>query len=107
MAARAARWNRDGVFLYAALCRLGDHPDLGAGERPGSVRGGGATFVAGTTRANGGCARPEPDVSESAGRRLGCMHFPRRKFLKAGATSVAWLAAVGCDQLPRELQGLF
>jgi uncharacterized protein (DUF1800 family) len=35
------------------------------------------------------------------------MHLPRRKFLKTGATSVAWLAAAGCDQLPRELRALF
>jgi len=34
------------------------------------------------------------------------MRIPRRKFLKAGATSVAWLAATGCDQLPRELRAL-
>jgi uncharacterized protein (DUF1800 family) len=34
------------------------------------------------------------------------MKLPRRKFLKAGATSVAWLAAVGCDRLPRELRAL-
>ena len=33
------------------------------------------------------------------------MNLPRRKFLKAGAGSVALLAA-GCDQLPRELRGL-
>jgi len=35
------------------------------------------------------------------------MKLPRRKFLQAGATSVAWMAAVGCDQLPREVRGLF
>jgi uncharacterized protein (DUF1800 family) len=35
------------------------------------------------------------------------MNLPRRKFLKAGASSVALLAATGCDQLPRELRGLF
>jgi uncharacterized protein (DUF1800 family) len=28
----------------------------------------------------------------------------RRKFLKVGGSSAAWLAAVGCDQLPRELR---
>lgn len=34
------------------------------------------------------------------------MNLPRRKFLKAGAGSVALFAA-GCDQLPRELRTLF
>src|SRR4051794_12424259 len=34
------------------------------------------------------------------------MNIPRRKFLKAGAGSVALLAATGCDQLPKELRGL-
>jgi uncharacterized protein (DUF1800 family) len=34
------------------------------------------------------------------------MKLPRRQFLKAGAGSVALLAATGCDQLPRELRGL-
>src|SRR3982074_3699202 len=35
------------------------------------------------------------------------MNLPRRKFLKVGAGSFALLAAAGCDQLPRELRGLF
>jgi len=35
------------------------------------------------------------------------MSLRRRTFLKTGATSVAWLAAAGCDQLPRELRALF
>ena len=35
------------------------------------------------------------------------MKLPRREFLKVGAGSVAFLAATGCDQLPRELRGLF
>ena len=35
------------------------------------------------------------------------MNLPRRKFLKAGASSFALLAATGCDQLPRELRSLF
>jgi hypothetical protein len=34
------------------------------------------------------------------------MNLPRRKFLKATATSVAFVAA-GCDQIPRELRALF
>src|SRR5438105_5518490 len=34
------------------------------------------------------------------------MNLPRRKFLKAGASGVALLAATGCDQLPRELRQL-
>jgi uncharacterized protein (DUF1800 family) len=34
------------------------------------------------------------------------MKLPRRKFLKAGAGSLALLATVGCDQLPRELRFL-
>lgn len=32
------------------------------------------------------------------------MNLPRRKFLKAGAGSLALLATAGCDQLPRELR---
>jgi uncharacterized protein (DUF1800 family) len=35
------------------------------------------------------------------------MHLPRRQFLKAGASSVALLAATGCDKWPRELRVLF
>jgi len=35
------------------------------------------------------------------------MKFPRRRFLKASASSVALLATTGCDQLPRELRALF
>src|SRR5438552_126979 len=35
------------------------------------------------------------------------MKVPRRKFLKAGASSVALIAAAGCDRLPRELRALF
>jgi uncharacterized protein (DUF1800 family) len=34
------------------------------------------------------------------------MNLPRRRFLKAGASGVALLAATGCDQLPRELRQL-
>ncbi len=34
------------------------------------------------------------------------MRLPRRKFLKAGASSLALLATAGCDQLPRELRFL-
>ena len=34
------------------------------------------------------------------------MSLRRRTFLKTGATSLAWLAAAGCDQLPRELRAL-
>jgi uncharacterized protein (DUF1800 family) len=34
------------------------------------------------------------------------MNLPRRQFLKASAGSIAFLAAAGCDQLPRELRGL-
>lgn len=34
------------------------------------------------------------------------MKLPRRKFLKAGAGSLALLATAGCDQLPRELRFL-
>ena len=35
------------------------------------------------------------------------MNFSRRKFLKVGGSSAALLAAVGCDQLPRELRFLY
>ena len=35
------------------------------------------------------------------------MNFSRRKFLKVGGSSAALLAAVGCDQLPRELRLLY
>ena len=35
------------------------------------------------------------------------MKFPRRKFLKVGAGTVALVAAAGCDQMPRELRALF
>ena len=35
------------------------------------------------------------------------MHLTRRKFLKVGGSSAALLAAVGCDQLPRELRVLY
>jgi len=34
------------------------------------------------------------------------MNLHRRKFLKAGAGSLALLAATGCDRLPRELRFL-
>src|SRR5438105_4638230 len=34
------------------------------------------------------------------------MKLPRRKFLKAGASGLA-LVAAGCDQMPRELATLF
>jgi len=35
------------------------------------------------------------------------MKLPRRQFIKASASSVAFIAASGCDQLPRGLRGLF
>jgi uncharacterized protein (DUF1800 family) len=35
------------------------------------------------------------------------MSLRRRTFLKTGATSLAWLAATGCEQVPRELRALF
>jgi uncharacterized protein (DUF1800 family) len=35
------------------------------------------------------------------------MNLPRRKFLKVGAGSIALWATTGCDQMPRELRGLF
>jgi len=35
------------------------------------------------------------------------MQFSRRTFLKAGGSSVALLATVGCDQLPRELRAFY
>lgn len=35
------------------------------------------------------------------------MSLRRRTFLKTGATSLAWLAAAGCDQVPKELRSLF
>ena len=35
------------------------------------------------------------------------MPLSRRNFLKVGSSSAAWLAAVGCDQLPRELRALY
>ena len=31
------------------------------------------------------------------------MNLPRRKFLQAGAGSLALIATAGCDQMPREL----
>ena len=34
------------------------------------------------------------------------MHLKRRKFIETAASGVALLAAAGCDQLPRALQGL-
>jgi uncharacterized protein (DUF1800 family) len=35
------------------------------------------------------------------------MHLTRRKFLKVGGAGAAMVAAVGCDQLPRELRVLY
>jgi uncharacterized protein (DUF1800 family) len=35
------------------------------------------------------------------------MKLPRRKFLKASASSLALVAATGCDRLPQELRALF
>src|SRR6187397_2345118 len=35
------------------------------------------------------------------------MSLSRRTFLKVGGTSAAFLATVGCDQLPRELRSLY
>jgi len=35
------------------------------------------------------------------------MTLPRRRFLKTTASSLAFIAAAGCDQLPRELRPLF
>ncbi|HWY76346.1 MAG TPA: DUF1800 domain-containing protein [Verrucomicrobiae bacterium] len=34
------------------------------------------------------------------------MKLPRRKFLRVGASTVALVAAAGCDQMPRELRAL-
>jgi uncharacterized protein (DUF1800 family) len=35
------------------------------------------------------------------------MQFNRRKFLKLGGAASAWVAAAGCDRLPRELRMLY
>src|SRR2546426_8000539 len=96
MAKSIAGWDIAGVLFPFAGGGLVHHSYLDTGERFRGfcVGSKGATERTTGRKSNWLCPCER-------GRR---MKLARRAFLKAGASSVALLAATGCDQLPREMR---